>query len=474
MNWSLQYHQILDAWTPTLEALPRWISANAYPSINEYIPFPNLYSLPSTGTLTLASSGVIPTSWVLSEPNTDKTATNNLQRVISSLVSEFQYMLPSLQATYVSRGLGVDTSEPDHAWYTSYSDSFTSVQVQSATGYVPIELTKSDITLFNSPTWKIKQVDNEFLIYGVQLQQQQSINHGTGYQFLANNVTYDPSSVGYWKHPITGTWIPFLNGQIRSDGLLGIYYPNSVYVRSISKAAERSLDTINLKFDNSVIAASRVKLWNTADESGLLFLLRRLNGETTDTFADKVYSTSWFVKDQRTVGMLSSIAIALGNYVVSTLTPGATGITDSNYSNFIVKDSLQLETILEVITYTGTGTLLSNYNNVVRGTAFINDNPYQVTNNNGVITLPGYNPRPSDRIVIYWMVNNWASNGNTLTMYPNTYSNSSNFYVLKTRKVDVENNNEDLRIKAFSKWPGLIWQNNTENENKVSGLAVFE
>jgi len=475
LNWSLQYTELLDSWSPPLERLPRWFSCNSYTSINEPQFLPEFSTVPATSTLTLATSGAVPISWVLSEPSREESS-NNFQKLLGSIFTEFQYLLPSLQSLYLTRGGGFDVVEPDTAWYASYPQTYTTIQAKlTDNSLYTINQVQSDLSLFTSPTWTYKQQNNEFLFYGLSLQEQVSESRNTEWQYISNSTKFESTALSYWKHPYSGAWIPLLPSQVREDGLLGLKTNKNLYVRTLNRETAKSLDRVLLQFDNEDVYANRVALWNSVDDKGLLYLLKRFRNEDSLDLGNKLLATSWFSVDQRTSHLKNALAIAVGQYSVETLVPGATGTVDSSYSGFTIAHTLQTETFLESrLTLNSSGTLNSIYSDVVRGTAFIENNPYEVTNVSGVVTINGYSPSRLDNVSVYWVVDNWTASASGVTLHPNTYKNSSDFLLLKTKMVDVENNNKRQRIKAFKYWPGLKWQINENIDNKVIGLGTFE
>jgi hypothetical protein len=450
------------------------MAATTYPSINAPLLYPSVSTYSSSGSITLAS-GSVPTSWVLSAPVTGADG-NLLQQMLNAFYEENQYLYPAIQTLKLTRGFFFDWYEPDQAWYTVYNKNFTSVGVKlSDNSTETLSPAKSDLELFYSPAWTYRTAGREVLISGLGIQTQTTESRGTDWQFLSNPAKYDNDKYTYWQHPVSKGWIPFIPGNIRSDGLTGIKYPSSINIRSFNKAAQDSLTSVDVIFDEDTVTAQRVNLWTSVDEKGLLWGLKRGSTENSRHFADKLLATSWFARTQSTRATQNAIATGVGEYTVTSVSRTATGCTaPAGYTFHSVKEVLPVRTVWEeALTPTGSGTFYSIYAEPIRGTAFVGAAAYEATNNNGLVTILNYT-HTNEIVDVLWMLEYWTDSETGVSFGSSLPAEGGDLTVLSTRKTQVVNNNLEARIENFQTWPGLKWQLNDQIRYLGAGLATFE
>jgi hypothetical protein len=451
------------------------MSANSYPQINEVQEIPSVLTIGLSNNLISASGTVIPLSWNLTNyPTTDFTD-YNIQRIVNSLFCEFQYLLPSINSVYSAKSWGFDVSEPDFAWYVNFNEKLDTIGVRLSddTTTTPKQV-DSYLNLFFSDTWTYKKINDDILICNLSLQEQDTIKNSDDWHYISDFSKFNNSTLSFWLHPNSKSWIPLPPSKVREDGFLGFRSSKDLKVRSVNRTAAKQLKKVDVVLNGSNYQATRVPIWSSADEKGLYFLLKRKNNDDNLDLGNKILFSSWFSKTQNTKDVKASLGICLDSYEYQALSATSSGTYDATYSNFSVRDVPEYSTILETnLTFVGTG-VVSRYTNVDNGIAIINGLSCQVTNTSGSLSFNNVIPKASDDIIVEWRLNNWTSNGSGVVFNNHIKTIQKPIEVLKTRNINIINNNLTDHITNIRKEKAPKWTFSDNYIKYSKGLSIFE
>lgn len=476
MKWSLFSPRINDAWTPAIGRSPRWFTANAYNDSYYELDTPELQENSPTGiSLTPTASGVIPFSWTVSN-TAEISPSSTLQSLFFSLAEEQNAVRLLMETAYLSRAFNFDIAEPDRAWYVSGVNEDSDLYVETSSGFVALSPAPSLNNLLYDSKWSYYKKDGEILLSGFGVQESPTTVID-GFQFISSGSVWDSTSLSYYRHPATQSWIPFHPSNIRSDGFLGITHSGSGFFRSIDRLAINNLPVVNLRTAGVDYEATLVPLWTSVDEKALWFGLQRLQYESSVNLMKRLLACSWFSRDQSTESIRNAISSSLDLSFIDLASRSSNGlVVDSGYDFVSLRNIEPIQTITESLIVNGSGHILTSYFKPKRGTVFCQGIPYVATAASGVVSIENYTYKKGHILTAQWVLDVYTSTGSAITFTENMPEEGPDYVVLHSKGVQVLPPDTTLLSQAFDEtWPGFSWMSQMMPEvTKDSATAIFD
>jgi len=100
--WNGYYYKIEDSWVPPLYWAPRWLDANSYPTLTDYIEPPSNRVSLNTATFYAPSGSVIPYEWKLDEAVPSKDG-SLMQKFFELFINEKQFAFNPLHSAVLAK-----------------------------------------------------------------------------------------------------------------------------------------------------------------------------------------------------------------------------------------------------------------------------------------------------------------------------------------------------------------------------------
>lgn len=474
--WSGYFYKYIDSWVPALNWLPRWFSANSYPTLFDSIDPPANRAIGS-GSFYLASGTAIPTYWQ-SPSITYNTSGNILQKFCESYTNEKEYLYSTLISLHLSRQNIFDISEPQYAWVVEFTDKIQDVLVSVGTGTVAIQKADSDLELFYSPEWKWKQSQDLLLISNLDYQNLTSYKDSDHWQFIDSSSAWSTGSMVFVLHPFSSNWIPIHPTSIREDGFLSINCSAVLKIRGASSSAARSLDEVLVYVNGERKFARRVTLSNSVDEKAIFARLTRRFDESNEELGSATIAALWF-GTQSYRGTQSYISAALRKGQIITVSPSASSFTiTSTALGFHIQDSPEYRYAYETlfaVDPTNSNRYLTQYCSALYGDALVRGIPTAFSVVSGTVSFSTYVNTVKDRPNVGWVLPMWTRSGSTVTFTSNMVRNDQDIYVFLNSNVFVTYPSEETKKLSFSRTsPTLRWASSKNEEEFLKGLANFD
>ena len=474
------YYKILDSWTPGLYYLPRWLSANAYPTLSDPVTAPLTLSSPASSVLTLAS-GTAPAGWVITDSGPTIAGANTIQRLVESIASEAALVQTIIESSLLGAKWYFDIGAPQFAILAPTVSPANNVEVQlSDNSYVEVLEAKNDLELFWSSGWRWRAGDGYLLLYGIGNQEFNSERRsGQGdWQFISSATRWTTGSVIFWEHPATKTWVPMLPGAIRADGFLGLYYAGTVRLRCPLALAASSLATVPVRVNGETIIGTRINLWNDVDDRSLLVGLQRLVGEPNIGLATSLLGCTWF-GEPTTRGLRSFISSALRTGQMSFYAPAVTGFTlPTGSTGYHLRDYRQFLYTSEYLAsdVDSNQNFRSKFDTPDLGLATYKNQLVTFTNTTGSVYSLGTYVSENDSLVplFRWRLKLWSESGSTISFTSNMPTHGPDLAVYFALKVSIPVVSITTKRRSYrATSPTLRWQRDPMELMDESGVATF-
>lgn len=452
--------------------MPRWFSANGYEDLGDPLTPPDegdpIDGSPSS---TAVPASRVPPEW-WAEAGGRTAAASTTQGIFSAFSSVLAGILPAAKIVGASR-TSFDLAEPDRAYHATglYEEGPVYAAV-GASGWVEIQ--RSGIgEMLEGLAPRVSRDGEEALIGGVGTIESASSAVG-GWMGFSSDAVWDPTSLGFYRHPSTGAWVPLHPGDVRNDGLVPLAYSGSGLLRSSHRAAVDNLASFLVRCGAVETLASRTNLWTVLDDKAMWFFLDRLDGESLPDFSDRVLGTSWFGVDQTRQSVRDAVAASLGLGVVTYASRTASGIwPEAGYRAVSIRNIARTQLVEERLQYRS-GQYWTRTSEPTRGTVFSGGYAYEVASVSGAVSAPGLLATESRAATARWVVDLWSESGSGVVFTKNMPKEGPDFVVLNVRGVDVLDPGEDVKARSFDRtWPGTRWGAALEFPVD-SGLAKFD
>ncbi len=475
------YHKILDAWVPSVAYLPRWFSANSYPTLTDPIQSPGLTTLTTGSLVTLATGSVLPTDWVLTS-HTVYTSGSVIQRLLEVIAHEASIIDAVMQSVAYSQTLLFDEADTEFVWVVPAPETVVEdVQVlNSADVKVTIPKAKDEIDLFWSADRRWIQSEGLIIIAGLDIQEQQSETRtGAGdWQFISSASKWSSGAVVFWEHPQTRNFVPIHPASIRSDGFLGLNYSGTLKLRCRHTQAAQSLPQITVYVNNEQRVAKRANAWNTVDEAGLREGLSRRVGESNVQLGRAIVFLNWYGR-QTAEGLEAQLAACLRQGDEQTFTTDSTLTFPASATGYKVRGWESFSYTGEVLSYDvdTPSRYRTIYDDPELPSAFFKGLSTPVTNVSGNVYTVDATVRDNKAVspMVFWKLSYWTDTGSSLVFTSNMpdSDNVSQLRVFFPQNVSVETPSNQLLRSSFKKVdPSLRWGGG-EPLDKIQGLATF-
>jgi hypothetical protein len=473
--WKGYYYKIEDNWTPLLNWLPRWFSANSYPDIYDSVSYPNTRSALVSAVFYSPASSSLPSEWILPSA-TYSTSGSLYQKLFEIFVNEKEYLFPALNSAMFVSQLFFDVSEPQFAWIVESLDPVDSVKVSTASGFIDVIPAISELDLFHSANWRWKQQGSYVLIYGLDIQSLVD-TVVSGWHYIDGTNRIASGSMVYMEHPNSKNWIPIHPSTLASDGFANIYYNDTVRFRGMSSRAAKLLEQVVVKVNGVDKVARRVPLYNSVDEKALLFGLTRRYGEDNKELGETILKASWFRGQNKTKST---------SFISASLRQGQIFSIASSASSFSIPASSTDYSILNLHRWYYKRELLepdvdsTNYyrSSVVSGgisCGYFEEIKTQFTSSSGLILFDTFTNNSIDRPYIDWRIDYFSANASTLFISDNYAHKPENLTVYFPSRVKIPIPSTKTYVKSFNRTsPAFKWHRDAVEAEVLTGLAVFD
>jgi hypothetical protein len=473
--WNGYYFNIQDSWTSPLIWAPRWLGANGYGTLTDFIEPPDVRTSTLSGIFTAPSTTTIPPSWLFSAVNAS-TSGNLLQKFFEVFVNEKEYLFAPLVSLQLTRQMFFDIADPQFAWIVESTDPVNTLTVL-ASSQITVRRAESDLELFYSGDWRWKQEKNIVLIYGLDIQA--LVDTVSGYwHFIDSTNLVSSGACFYMEHPHTKNWFPIHPMKVRSDGFTNFYYNGTIRFRGSSARAAKLLEEVTVYVNGKQKLARRIPLYNSVDEKALYFHLSRRYGETNEELGETLLKASWYrgqtyrkcrsyLSAALRTGQLISVAASASSF---TLPATATGFAVRNINPWVyVTESLVYPT-------SGTNSFYTMYASGDLNCGYVRQIKTDFTSVSGVITFNTYVDNSIDIPYIHWKIPYFTQiSTGTVTLSENFPHEVPNLVVLLSSKVDVTEASLATLKKSFNRTsPTFKWSRDSLPQEVIFGLADFD
>jgi len=473
--WNGYYYKIEDSWVPPLYWAPRWLDANSYPTLTDYIEPPSNRVSLNTATFYAPSGSVIPYEWKLDEAVPSKDG-SLMQKFFELFINEKQFAFNPLHSAVLSSQMFYDSSDPEFAWIVESLDPVDTLLVETSSGNINVPRANSDIDLFYSGNWRWRQDNNVVLIYGLDIQNLTDTVSG-GWHFIDGMNKASSGTCLFMEHPITKNWFPIHPLKTRRDGMSNFYYDGAIRFRGASTKAAKLLTSVNVIINNEKKVARRVNLFNSVDEKALFVNLERKYGETNRELSETILKSAWFRGQtyRQTRSYFSSalrtsqLITVAGSASSFSLPASATGYHIKNLAPFTYSSE-----ILTPVSPSGT-TYYTSVASASVGYGFVRGSQTDMTVASGIVSFSTFIDASIDLPVVTWVLPIYSNNASSIFITENYPDEQDNFVVLFSSKVDVLQPSEDVLKKSFNRTsPAFKWQRDRLLPEVLTGLAVFD
>lgn len=459
--FSSYYYKLVGNLTTANFYCPRWIDFGQDQTLFDDVPVPALQSVYSdtpSYLLTPFSSGT---------PNT----TNNLNMLLEAFENEKQ-QLQNIIVSVSLDGLGYfDLSQPSYLWVCHYTDTASSLLVQSASGWVNVEKATDLLDLFNAADWRWYQQGKTIVLFGFDLIEQLAQSDSYGWQYMKHIDYWDGYSTVFLEHPISKNWFPIPSSTIRSDGYLTYQSNTPIRIRSrnYNQASQHSNLLLRVNSTTALVTATRTDLWNGVDEKAQWLELTRRVGESNADLATWTLLASWF-QGSDTNGLRSYISAALRTGTVVTVSSTASGVTLPSSTGYKIKNVSQYVFPTEQLSPDpGTTDLfMSIYGDPLLGSIALGNNVVTYSVSGGFIDVDTHAMNRVTIPIADWMLQYWIEEAGNL-IFTNNMPLVPDLTVYCTTDVDVVQPTSDTMVKSFQNTsPTFNWR------SKVSKLELTD
>lgn len=413
--------------------------------------------------------------------------TSLLQSLVENVVFEESRSSPSLLSVLLSKSLFFDTADPEYAWVVESFDQVDTLQVKlTDSTYANVQEALGPLDLFWGANWKWLQDGTSVLIYGLDLQPQDSENRGTNnWQFISASATYTSGCPIFYEHPFSRHWIPIHPTNIRSDGLLRVNYTDTLRLRTRFSGAGRDLDSFTVRINGEDKIARRVNLWNSLDEKGMWSGLERRDGESNEDYSKYILWSNWFSRNQTKESLQNYLSVYLRTALVNSISVGSTGFSiPSDAEGYSIKDMKQYRYVLENPLNRSTDDN-SNFRTRIAsgdlGCFYLNTRETSFTQGGSSLIIPdAFIDNYVDYGFINWRVRYWSEQASAVVFTTNFFNQGDDLTVLFPRKVRVVDPDEAALKRSFNRtspvyrWRSIVDEEAINELNKIAGLAVFD
>ena len=469
--WQSYYYKLIGNLTTADFYLPRWIDFGQDQTLFDDISIPPLQSYFSdtpSYLLTPFSSGV-------------PTSTNNLNMLLEAFENEKQ-QLQNIIVSVSLDGLGYfDLSQPSYLWVCNYTDTVSSLLVQSASGLVSVQQATDLLDLFNAADWRWLQQGSTIVLFGFDLIEQVANSDNLGWQYMKHVDYWDGYSTVFLEHPSSKNWFPIPSSTIRSDGFLTYQSSTPIRIRSRNYNQANQYPNLLLKVNSStaLVTATRTDLWNGVDEKAQWLELTRRVGESNSDLATWTLLASWF-QGSDSSGLRSYVSAALRTGTVVTVSSTSSGMPLPSGTGYKIKNVNQYVFPSELLSPDpGTTDLfMSVYKDPVLGSLSVGNNVVSYTVSGGLIDVDTHVMNRVTLPVANWMIQYWLEEAGNL-IFTDNMPLVPDLTVYCTTDVDVVQPTDDTMVSSFQntspvyKWRSQVSNMELTDIQYVTGLVDF-
>lgn len=486
--WTAGYFtRFVDRWVPALYNLPRWLSGNGYPTLTNTLTVPPVSGF-SLSSLVVAPTGTaVPLAWILTQYATPSTG-NVLQGLFEPFAAEFEILKANLDSLWVTTSHMFDMSDAEWAWIVQHSTDIEQLEVKLSDGsWRSVTKAGGMNDLLHATDWSWLPGGYSALLYGLDLQETLTENRVDDWLFVGRPQLWRPEGALWIEHPVTRRWFPLHPSTVRSDGYINFWYDGNVRVRSHFTALASSLTSVQVRVNGQVeTMATRVDLWNSLDEMGLLTGVSRLPGEMNTDYAEALLQYQWFASNTQQ-GMRNGLSAMLRTGVLGSFSPSVSSYTfPATGTGVTVRGLQQYQYVSETLPYEDGSTNLwrTRFAAPDRGQVYLNTLPVPYTMlsaASGILQLDTSVNNRTDKPRAKWQLRMWETTNTNIVLTSNYPSTANDIVLLVSRSVRVEDPSDFTKRKSFKKTsPIYKWQAWGEEENPdtlllkpEAGLAKF-
>lgn len=464
---------------------PRWFDANAYQTLGDYILQPlvsgtvNVYSPTPTRAETISISDLLTT------PASAIPTQGLLQAITEVFTSEMEYLRPALIQLYLITTRTFDTSEVEYVWVVDNDQPIETLEVLlSSDTWHTIERAGGDHDLFWGADWKWLGVKNSALIAGFDLVGTSTEARVDSWQFSY----YDPTTSGistsiqYFLHPQSHTWIPIHPTQFRAeDGFTGYWSETSTQMRA--RAAQYAGLKRNLQVrinGQRQVTATLAQPWTSLDERGLWLNMARRESESNTTYENRLANLAR-VQGQTRRKLELTLGCQLGSVSNTVFTTSASSVyVVDNSGRYVVQNYNQYVYVLErMVPDVGTTNYWkSSYASPELGAMFLNGvklDHSQISASGSLWSVDKTVNNKTDVLYAQWRIKLWEQAGSYLNLTENFPLNVEELMVSTALKVEVEANpSDEASRRSFRRTsPTYRWSSAPADQDYAAGLAQF-
>ena len=475
-------YKTYDFWTPPLRKAPRWMSFNLYQDLADYPEQANgTHTLDTTSSIASPSSSYLPTDWIGS--SSTPTSGSNFQKFFEIFTEGVEAIYRN-QDTILKQGLKVfSLGEPVYLWKVEIEDRIDTVRQRlTDLSYRTILKANSEYDLFNGGDWNWWLYADTLYLAGFDLIE--SVTESiSGWHYVQDQVKWDNSNSLFLEHPSSKVWINYSPEEVGSDGFIGLYAPSvsGCRVRSRHSAAASALDTVIVEINGKEYTATRINVWNSLDNHGLLNGNERRDGENNSTYANSHLYLNWFSGQTRR-SFLSYLSAALRTAQFTTLSSSASTFTlPASSTGFALRDLPERYYLRETLVADPAATNLykTRFTDPQLGTGFLNNVRTAITNVSGNVFTTGVDSNNRfDNLNVDWKFTIWTQTSSTVTLNSVVQKVvQEELDVLYCFDVDLPITENSVLKKSFSRsYPLKKWrvQSLTSSDTKVATLTTFD